>query len=1207
MNKKISKFVESKRKDVKKVADAYPHDGKSLIVDYDELEKYDLKVAEELLANPDEILDMFNAAMESLGIQAPIPDARFRVRFTNLPKDCQTKIKYIASEHIGKMISAEGIINRISDVLPKVNIGNFVCGKCGEVHMVLQTKRALTEPLKCKNCERREFRFDPEKSKFIDVQRLEIQESLEMLKGGEEARKIEVWVEEDMTDRATAGEKVIVNGILRLMPPKVKGPVYYKFLDANHIAPVEKEFEDIDITDEEIEGIKSLGNDPKIYEKVINSIAPSVWGHREVKESIALQLFGGRSGKKLADGTHVRSDIHLLLIGDPGVAKSRILQYVDQIAPKSIYVSGKGTTGAGLTATAERDEFAEGAWTLKAGALVLAGGGIACIDEFDKMDKDDRSAMHEAMEQQSYHPNTPLMLADGTETKIGTFVEELMGKNSGKVIDGKNCHILPVENKKINVFTSDFGKIYETCVNRVSRHTAPDNFINIRLQNGREVIVTPEHPCWVIKDGGIATKRADELTTDDFLPVPAKIPFEGETQTLNSSFKRGGNKSIRFPEHTSPQFCRFLGYLIGDGSYELNRGVRNGINFYNKNPELIEDFGGLMKNMFSLEGYYQPQKGKSRTPSVRYVSKDMVTFLDGLDSRLLVEGKRIRIPPRIMKSRLNDVSELLKALFESDGHMTKGKCARVGFVSESRELAHQVQTILLRFGIYSTIFEETLKSKNIVYRTSITGHENISRFSEHVGFISDKKNKRLAQYLKGNVTYRTLTDLIPNCGRMVSKIAKTLKLHESKIAGESLTCHKNDNTRLTRKVMKRIVGEFEDKINKIEGVLEHLENKKNSLKSLIALRKSLNFSQQQVSDRAGVIRQTVSCWERYGADNANLGRYCAALRGICEDSLAVKKDVGMLKKLAFGDVLWANVTKVEKIPNDGVEWVYDVTVEPNQTFVSGNMILHNTISVAKAGIIAKFKANTSVLAASNPKFSRFDVYKPLGEQFDVPPTLLSRFDLIFPIRDVLDSEQDRKIAQHILKMHKGEKEMKEITPDIEVDLFRKYISYARTNVSPVLTDDAAKKIEDYYVDLRARSAGGSVTATARQLEALIRLAEASAKMRLSNTATVSDVERAVNLTNFVLREIATDETGRLDIDRIVTDHPKSTRDKIVSIEDIIRDVASKSQDKLASIEDVKSEAYGKNIDKSDFERIINELRNKGIIAEVKGGKLRWIE
>jgi len=112
-------------------------------------------------------------------------------------------------------------------------------------------------------------------------------------------------------------------------------------------------------------------------------------------------MFGARPGKVLPDGGKVRSDIHLLLIGDPGVAKSRLLQYVNQIAPKSIYVSGKGTTGAGLTATAEKDELAEGAWTLKAGALVLAGGGIACIDEFDKMEKEDRAAMHEAMEQQT--------------------------------------------------------------------------------------------------------------------------------------------------------------------------------------------------------------------------------------------------------------------------------------------------------------------------------------------------------------------------------------------------------------------------------------------------------------------------------------------------------------------------------------------------------------------------------------------------------------------------------------------------------------------------------------------------------------------------------------------------------------------------------------------------------------------------------------
>jgi len=414
--------------------------------------------------------------------------------------------------------------------------------------------------------------------------------------------------------------------------------------------------------------------------------------------------------------------------------------------------------------------------------------------------------------------------------------------------------------------------------------------------------------------------------------------------------------------------------------------------------------------------------------------------------------------------------------------------------------------------------------------------------------------------------------------------------------------------------MKRIVNEFENKIKEIESALEYLKKDKSnpsnpsnqSLSNLINLRKSLNFSQQQISDKLGVIRQTVSYRELNGASSVNSGKYHTALLELCDDALKVKNDVETLKKLAYGDVLWAKITGIENIPNDGVEWVYDVTVEPNQTFISGNMVLHNTISVAKAGIIAKFRANTSILAAANPKFSRFDPYKSLVDQFDIPPTLLSRFDLIFPIRDVLDREQDRKIAQHILKMHKGDKELDEIKPKIERELFKKYIAYCRVNVHPVLSDDAADKIEEYYVTLRSSGVQGRVPATARQLEALVRLSESSAKTRLSNAVTVSDVERAIQLTNFIMKELATDETGAIDIDRIMTEHPKTDRDKIYAVENIVRVICQEREDKLAPIEEIMEKAEESKIDKGTANKILNELKIKGILFEPRNDKWKWV-
>ncbi|MEM0316041.1 MAG: minichromosome maintenance protein MCM, partial [Archaeoglobaceae archaeon] len=171
------------------------------------------------------------------------------------------------------------------------------------------------------------------------------------------------------------------------------------YLEGNSIEIVQQEYEEFEITEADKERILALARSDDIYEKIVKTIAPSIYGYEDIKLAIALQLFGGVP-KKLPDGTEIRGDIHILLVGDPGVAKSQLLRFVHRIAPRSIYTTGKGTTTAGLTATAVRDEV-DGRWTLEAGALVLADKGIALVDEIDKMRKEDRSALHEALEQQT--------------------------------------------------------------------------------------------------------------------------------------------------------------------------------------------------------------------------------------------------------------------------------------------------------------------------------------------------------------------------------------------------------------------------------------------------------------------------------------------------------------------------------------------------------------------------------------------------------------------------------------------------------------------------------------------------------------------------------------------------------------------------------------------------------------------------------------
>lgn len=399
-------FLRDKYKQkLEELADAYP-DQKSLIVDYTELDRYDSQLADDLLENPDDILKAFEQAAKQMKyVDSQGKPIGPKVRFTHFPeKDFPNYklIRNINSNFINKILVVKGAITKITDVQPKVEMGVFQCVHCGNKYRIMQTNELygqLKEPGQC-TCQRNSYKLDLEESSFTDMQKMQIQEPLEAIIRGEQAKTIDIWLEGDLTNKLYPGDKVMITGILRLIPPKKKGSVYHTYIDAVHIEKVEKEFEELDLTPEEEKQIRELAKDSEIYDKIIKSVAPSIYGYREVKEALALQLFGGTRGKALPDGVKIRPDMHILLIGDPGTAKSQLLSYIYSLSPKGVFVSGKSATGAGITATAERDEFGDGGWTLKAGALVLASGGHAMIDEFSQMSEEDRSSMHEAMEQQ---------------------------------------------------------------------------------------------------------------------------------------------------------------------------------------------------------------------------------------------------------------------------------------------------------------------------------------------------------------------------------------------------------------------------------------------------------------------------------------------------------------------------------------------------------------------------------------------------------------------------------------------------------------------------------------------------------------------------------------------------------------------------------------------------------------------------------------
>jgi len=395
------------RNEIGELAQKYPTDQKSLWIDWQDLYRFDPDLADDFRNKPAQLQDYAEEALRLYDLPVDVKLGQAHVRVHNLPQS--EDIRAIRHEHHGNLISVQGIVRKATDVRPKVTNAAFECQRCGTLTRIPQVAGDFQEPHECQGCERQgPFRLNMDQSEFVDAQKLRVQESPEGLRGGETPQAIDVSIEDDICGEVTAGDHVNVTGVLKLDQQgndREKSPMFDLYMDGVDVSIEDQQFEDMDITDEDKKDIVELSNEDGLYEKMVGAIAPSIYGYDQEKLAMILQLFSGVT-KHLPDESRIRGDLHMLMIGDPGTGKSQMLSYVENIAPRSVYTSGKGSSSAGLTAAAVRDDFGEGQqWTLEAGALVLADQGIAAIDELDKMNPDDRSAMHQALEQQEISIN----------------------------------------------------------------------------------------------------------------------------------------------------------------------------------------------------------------------------------------------------------------------------------------------------------------------------------------------------------------------------------------------------------------------------------------------------------------------------------------------------------------------------------------------------------------------------------------------------------------------------------------------------------------------------------------------------------------------------------------------------------------------------------------------------------------------------------
>ena len=1198
---------------------------KSLLINFSELLQFDPELADNLLDDPEEVIKAAEIALTNFELPEKV---LMKVRFYNLPESQKIKIRDIRSNNLNDFLKIEGIVRQASDVRPQVTSAKFECPSCGNNMTILQIDTRFKEPFRCSCGRKGKFRLISKE--LVDVQRLVLEESPEALEGGEQPKRLTVFLKDDLVEprmekKTTPGSKVRVTGVIKEVPLVLKSGTqstrYDLMMDSNFIEPAEEIFEEIEVNKEEEEQIKALAKDPKIYEKLIKSIAPSIYGHDDVKEALVLQLFGGVKKIK-SDGTKIRGDLHILLIGDPGSGKSATLQFITKAAPKARFVSGKGASAVGL-----------------------------CIA-----------------------PDSLITTNPGGISPIQSIVESQLEKNIKPYCEGIWCARDPRNDKKIFTLDSHF-KVKSRKINQFWKIKSPKYMVNITTSSGKNIVMTPNTKLFSIRDGCTIWEEADKVMTEDYLAACREFTFENPNKQLvimliksnpivygvkndvqimikkicttknmtirdlakkliinenklyhhwvkeeargNIHLKdlfilaelsqydkdhlaqsikllslRKGHK-IKIPSYLNEEFMYLAGLIAGDGDidFKKNRGV---IRLSNNSEEIQDTFKKIVHTLFGVQCCVSSERSEKRAESWRFGSKIIAEILNSLGIAYSPKSHKIDMSNKLLTLPNHLLKHFLSGYFDADGGPVESNKS-IEVSSASKYFVKKLQLVLLRFGIQSKLRTRSRKNKKSIRKDgkiivarydkavlTIYGRRNLELFRERIGFTMTEKRKRLESIIASLSKYDTNTDVVPGAEKLLKKITKKHKISSKALFGYKTSNYTSGKFRVSTANLRKIVS-------KLNALLQTSDE---------------NFLQLQL--------------------------------------------------LANADIVWEKIIMKKKIYNHNYPFVYDLTVADSHNFLVNGIVVHNTasivkdeflrgwaleagamvlankgiaivdeldkmtsedrdalhealeqqqVTIAKANINATLNAETTVLAAANPKLGRFDPYQPIAAQIDLPPTLINRFDLIFPIRDIPNKEMDTKIASHILKLQQKPEELKQ---EIETPVLKKYISYAKQKVFPVLTDAAIDEIKNFYVTLRNKGSTGDETIkpipiSARQLEALVRLSEGSARVRLSPKVIREDAKRAIALLQHCLMQVGFDyETGQIDIDRIATGVPASERSRISVLREIINSLESKGM-KAIPLEEITSKAAEKGVTEEQVEEIIERLKRDGTVFEPRRG------
>ncbi|HEY3420581.1 MAG TPA: hypothetical protein VGK23_08525 [Methanomassiliicoccales archaeon] len=1177
-------FFESSENRVRvaEVADLYP-EVRSINIAYAELDQFDPDMAQFMLEEPERVLSIGESVVRKQ-VQQTRGNYEIHLRFKALAPDSRVDVRKLRSEHLGKLVAIEGLVRKATDVRPKLVEAVFRCFRCPAKIVEIQEGLQFKEPLECykeqNGCGRSggstKFTLLTEESSYVDTQKIEIQENPEGLRGGAQPERLTGYLEDDLAGTVSPGDRIVINGILRSVQKAQgnnKSTLFDINLEVHSVEFQEHEYEEVNITPEEEELIIQEAHSPNVFSKIIKSISPTIYGYDEVKESMALQLFGG-SHKQLDDGTRVRGDIHILLVGDPGVAKC-------------------------VTGDSE---------------VMLGSGNCMRIKD----------------------------LVEGALTEFG----------SQEVDDGVYAEI------DIQVMTfTERGVIEPGRAVRAWKRTAPKRLFEFVTESGRKITVTPTHPLFVQNGMWLAMRHATKIYVGQEIAV---TKGQGECGQEDNGWKRGiqFEKVVSKTEVPAPE--PFVYDLEVENTHIF---VANGILSHNSQ---------LLRYMSELapRGIYA--SGKSSSAAGLCVAGDTKIEVKGklIEIGEFVES-RIKSPTEVEKGVYRQEVGVngLKTVSADGLPVTRPvssvfRIATPSFLVELKEESGQSITLTPETQVLSRIGEDPawIRSSDVtaddeVMTVGPAGDHSQPDWSRVTS--TERKVDGIPEHVY-DLTVEGAHSFIGN-GFVVHNTAAavkdefgdgrwTLEAGALVLADKGLACIDGEQIVVLKdnKVSKmKEVRPGDIVINFRKGWNEGrvIRNLDKGIEDCIGLTlltgdEIICTSDHQILTPKGWVQagkveigDSLVIPTDFSSGSVRSGRGNTLGTSIGSDEVLCEAGV----QSAASSIL---LNPVVSIRHAGPRHVYDLVIEGEHNFLVNGGIVHNCIdeldkmteqdrssmheamesqriSVAKAGITATLQCRCSMLGAANPKYGRFDDNESLSDQINMPPALLSRFDLIFALTDKPKAETDTRIAEHIIMGHvRGEvrrhedlsvlddlgvdykkimEDTDKLKPVYDKEFLRKYVAHSKRYV-PVMSKEARKIIQDKYLSIRklGEVQGASVPITARQLEAFIRLSEASARIRLSNVVAKEDADRAVRIVEFYLNKMARD-SGSMDVDKVMTGFSKTDRNKIAVVRTLIH--SNSEPGKGVSFKTLLEHAPEKNLTEQELREALKKLRNAGDIYE----------